>query len=153
MVGFYERLGQQLSLFVRYQAWLGATPDKRDNEKFDPLPRIKTLTPGEIQFPPNPAEYLTRWLFDIGPAVSGGMGMAALGWRDLADWQSITGVELLPWEARLIRELSHAFVAQNHASRKRDCPSPYSGDADEPRRADVSSKIKSLFGGLKQAGS
>ena len=151
MVGFYERLSQELSLFVKYQAWLGTAPDKRDGEKIDPLPRVQTLTPGEIRFPPNPAEYLTCWLFDIGPAVPGGFGVVAIGWRDLAGWQEITGIELRPWEARILRELSHAFVAQSREARKRDCPVPYAGSADDDRRADVASKIKALFGGLKQA--
>lgn len=107
-----------------------------------------------IPLPPNPAEYLTRWLFEIGPAVPAGMGQAPLGWRDIAAWQEIVGVKLLVWEARLLRRLSRDFVNASHDARKADCPAPWSGiethDDVTARRADVSRKLTAMFAGLKQ---
>lgn len=157
MVGFYARLGEQLSRFVRQRAWLGTAPDKGRNEKIDPPPRITAMTERgqHIPIPPNPAPYLTDWLFEIGPAQSGGMALAAIGWRDMAAWQDLTGIELLPWEARLLRRLSHDFVAMCREARSPACPMPWDGietDQDvNDNRAKVSRQLKAMFGGLKKA--
>lgn len=101
-------------------------------------------------FPDNPAEYLTTWLFEIGPAVPAGMGESAIDWPHLKAWQETMGVELLPWEARILRRLSGDFVAQRAKSRKPDCPAPYTGDADRVKlnRGIVADKVASVFGGM-----
>ena len=101
-------------------------------------------------FPDNPAEYLTTWLFEIGPSVSGGMGEAPLDWSHIRAWQETMGVELLPWEARIIRRLSGDFVAQRAKSRKPDCPAPYTGDASKLKinRDIVAEKVSNVFGGM-----
>ena len=156
MGGFYEGLAESLSLYVKQQAWLGTAPDKAKGEKFDSPPRIEAMLQrgDEIRLPPNPAEHLTRWLFDIGPAVPTGMASAPVGWRDIAAWQESTGVVLAPWEARMIRKLSAVFIAASRDARKRDCPAPYTGletmDDVADRRAAVAAKLSAMFGGLKQ---
>lgn len=157
MVGFYGWLSDQLSLFVRQQAWLCTAPDRGKGEKFDPPSRIDAMRKrgDHVPIPPNPAPYLTGWLFEIGPTVPGGMSPAPLGWLDMAAWQGISGVELLPWEASLIRQLSRVFVSASHDARKRDCPAPWTGietaDDVERQRSTVDAKLKSIFGGLKPA--
>ncbi|WP_165913229.1 hypothetical protein [Novosphingobium sp. ST904] len=95
--------------------------------------------------PDNPAPYLTDWLIEIGPAAPGG---DPLGWRDLAAWQDITGIELEPWEGRLIRRLSTDFVSQRHKAEKADCPPPYTGIEDDipAMRQRVSAQIAAIFG-------
>ncbi len=152
---FYEWLGERLSLFVRQQAWLGTAPERDKNDKFDPEPRIKAMMARgeEIPIPDNPAKYLTDWLFEIGPSVPGGMSAAPIGWRDMAAWQDLSGVELLPWEAKTLRSLSRDFVAASHDARKRDCPPPWDGvetaeDRDQ-RRKTVDAKLRAAFGNLK----
>lgn len=101
-------------------------------------------------YPENPARYLTDWLFDVGPVVAGGMGEAPIAYTDLQAWESISGVQLLPWEARTLRALSVDFVAERSRARE-VCPPPYSrfGGAE---RAALDDKIKSMFGRMKKAG-
>lgn len=152
---FYEWLGEELSLFVRQQAWLATAPDRDKHEKTDPEPRIKAMAArGEhIPIPPNPARYLTDWLFEIGPSVPGGMAPAPIGWRDITAWQDLTGVELLPWEARVLRRLSRDFVTASREARERNCPMPWSGiettDDVAARRADVTAKLRAALGSFK----
>jgi len=58
------------------------------------------------------------------------MGEGPVSWIEINAWCERTGIELDPWEARTIRALSTAYVAQAHKSRKPDCPSPL----DEERK-------------------
>lgn len=103
-----------------------------------------------IDLPENPAPYITDWLMEIGPLVSGGMGEAPVGWQDMAAWSEMIGVELDPWEARSIRRLSRVFMSQRHDARKPDCPPPFSPTRDqvESRREIVARKVEAAFGGL-----
>jgi hypothetical protein len=61
-------------------------------------------------------------MFDAGPYGADGNG---LGWRDIEAWQAIVGVELEPWEGRLIRRLSQEYASMRHKAEKADCPAPY----------------------------
>ncbi len=77
------------------------------------------------------------------------MGEGPIGWADMAAWQSLTGIELDAWEARTIRRLSQAFVAQRHESEKPGCPSP----CEEPAEAvndRVTAQFKAMFDALAQ---
>lgn len=93
--------------------------------------------------PPNPAPYLTDWLFEIGPMTGGDV----IGWLDLTAWQRITGIELTPWEARLIRRLSGEYALECLAARKPDRLMPYSGARDEiaARREALAAKVAAMF--------
>lgn len=92
--------------------------------------------------PPNPLPYLTEWLFEIGPTEPAGMGAAPIAWQTLAIWSELTGAELLPWEARLLRNLSREYLNEAHQAEKRDRPAPWSEHID---REAISSKVSSLF--------
>lgn len=97
--------------------------------------------------PDNPAPYLIKWLFEIGPTVSTSMGESRIEWTHIKAWQETMGVELYPWEAQTLRFLSGEFLDQRGKSRKADCPAPYVDQAQENRDA-VSRQVASLFGGL-----
>lgn len=103
-------------------------------------------------FPRNPAAYLTEWLFEIGPSVAGTMGESPLGYRDFAAWQEISGVALMPWEARILRRLSGDYLGQRHRAEEPACPAPYAGEIDDiaANRARVSQQIKRKFSQLKR---
>lgn len=94
-------------------------------------------------FPPNPAPYLTDWLFDIGPVA----GDDLIGWRDFAAWQEICGVQLLPIEARILRRLSGEYASERYAAKAPDRPMPYIMALDEvkSRRDEVDRNIRALF--------
>lgn len=78
-----------------------------------------------VDMPDNPAPYLTDWLFEIGPSVPNGMGETVIGWPDLAGWQELIGVEVKPWEARLLRRLSRDFIAARYDAKEPGCRPPY----------------------------
>lgn len=155
MGGFYQWLGDCLSLYVKQLAWLHAAPEPPKPPKGsnppapEPISRLdKMLDEGKSPiFPDNPASYLSDWLFDIGPSVAGGMGEAPIGYRDMQAWSEITGVELLPWEARILRRLSGAYLAQKNDARKADCPAPYTGE-DEAPRDKVTDQFAAMFKSL-----
>ena len=59
------------------------------------------------------------------------MGMVPIEWADILAWVQLTGTELYPEEARILRELSFAYVAQYTVSKDPDCPAPFFTD-DSP---------------------
>jgi len=134
---------------VRQVAWLHATPERAPNgpERQSRIEEMKAR--GETPLlPNNPAPYLTDWLFDVGPIN----GDALVGYGDLAAWQQIAGIELLPWEAKLIRRLSAEYSNERYRARKADYPAPYSGALDDivANRAAVDAKVRSAFLNLKK---
>lgn len=60
---------------------------------------------------PDGFEYLLGWFYDVGPAETGGMGPAPLSYSEIRAWRLEQGIELNPWEARILRVLSASFCA------------------------------------------
>lgn len=102
--------------------------------------------------PANPADYLTRWLFDAGPTSAGSMGEGQLSYQDLYAWQEIHGVELMPWEAQTLRSLSLAYAVERQKAEQLDCPAPYAGERDDliANRDIVARKVRTAFSNLKK---
>ena len=127
--------------------WLHAIPEKQEGDALTRLEQMKAK--GEVPLlPPNPAPYLTDWLFEIGPSSGDG----AISFGDLAAWQGIVGVDLKPWEAKLIRRLSGVYLGTLRGTRKPDCPPPYTGLPDDiiANRAAVDAKVRAAFLNLKK---
>lgn len=137
MGGFYQGLSDELSLWVKQAAWLSATPDGKEQSRNE-------AGDGPPPFPPNPAPYLTAWLFQIGPTS----GEGPLTWQELAAWERLSGVELLPFEAQILRLLSVHYTNEKYLARKPDRPMPYNLERDEiaARRESVEGKITAMFG-------
>ncbi len=115
------------------------------------MTRIKRMKENseEPMMPENPAPYLTDWLMDIGPSVQGGMAEAEIGYRELQAWQDVIGVELMPWEARILRRLSKDFCSERQRARKPDALAPY-----DPARVDekaAAEKVDRQFAALFKA--
>lgn len=140
MERFYAGLSDELSPWVKQAAWLQTTPDGKHQSRMATMVEAKEPLPPS---PPNPAPYLTDWLFEIGPMTAGNV----IGWQDLTCWQRITGIELQPWEARILRRLSGEYALECLAARKPDRIMPYLGDRDEieARRAAVAAKAAAMF--------
>lgn len=79
------------------------------------------------------------------------MGESALGYLEMAAWQAISGIELMPWEARLLRRLSGEYAAMRHKAEEQSCPPPYNGPVDDlaAMRARVAKQVDSAFSRLK----
>ncbi len=148
---FYEGLYGELSLYVRQAAWLHAVPET-PGKKIDgvkPVSRLQAIRADrkdEHYVPDMPvcgAEYLVGYLWEVGPTMVGGMGEAPLSHGEIAAWQMNSGVELQPWEARFLRNLSREYLGQSQRSEKPDCPAPY---GTTERRAIVAKRIDEIFG-------
>ncbi len=137
-------------------AWLHAEPreGKRAASKAPPISRYRRMMAegSEPQMPPVNTPYLIEFLLEIGPAIQHGGGAVPIGWLDLEAWQRLTGAELAPWEARLIRRLSHEYLAMIRDAEKPDCPPPWGG-AGEPQhdREMVARKVQNAFRALATA--
>lgn len=118
-------------------------------EKPKPLSRIEQMEKRgmEAAWPPLPVDYMIDWLFDIGPSMAGSMGEGPIGWTEIDAWQRVTGVELDVWEARTLRRLSRAYVAQRHASEDQKCPEPRldASEALAAKRQDVAERLEAAF--------
>ncbi len=147
-------------------AWLNTAPTEDphrsgkspapDANRPEPLTRLKQMQRDGLEpfLPDNPAPKLTGWLFEIGPTVPAGMGEAAIGWTDIVAWSTCTGVQLPPWQARLLRTLSGEWLAQKHKARKTDCPQPFGGTSEqiERNREAVAKQLAEAFRRLASGG-
>jgi hypothetical protein len=79
--------------------------------------------------------YLLAHLMEAGPVMSGGMGPAPLTFAELRAWQDMVGVELQPWEAKLMRKLSVEFASESQQATAHDRPAPWSERAAPDREA------------------
>lgn len=107
-------------------------------------PRIKQFEEEGIepQMPECDAAHLAAYLFDAGPMMAGGMGEVPLSSGELQAWQEQSGIELRPWEFRLLRRLSREYLAECHRAEKPDCPAPYMPEVFQPDRASVAKRMK-----------
>jgi len=62
---------------------------------------------------------------EAGPLAGGGMSPAAISWIELGAWERGTGITLQPWEGRLVRALSTAFLAESQRATEHDAVPPW----------------------------
>ncbi|MGK5049605.1 hypothetical protein ACQ4WP_27470 [Janthinobacterium sp. GB4P2] len=80
----------------------------------------------EIEMPPlECGEHLIGYLYEFGPTMAAGMGAGPVTFVEMEAWQRARGINLHPWEARLLRRLSCDYLAESHKATKWDCPAPY----------------------------
>lgn len=75
--------------------------------------------------PPCDAIHLFNYLLDMGPALQGDMGARAIDEITLQAWQFNTGIELMPWESRVLKLLSFDYLAESRAAEKVDRLPPW----------------------------
>lgn len=144
------RVGDQLSLYLRHLAWLGAKPKPPAGspraEKFDTskaVSRIDQMKAANIvpRMPPLSAPHLFTWLTEMGLTGSDGMNVIPLPWREITAWSERTCIDLSPWESRIIRAASVAYVNETRRAEDETAAAPYhSGEvtaAEIRRECDV----------------
>jgi len=150
-----RRLEGGLTLYVRHMAWLHATPkpDARSrrgkveaaetrSSRIDDLKRKKIDPP----MPPNQAPHIVDHLIEMGLTEAAEMGAGPLSWREIAAWQENTCVQLEPWEARLIRHLSKAYLAEGRRAESENCPPPWRAPVTQ-RELDIEeAQLRALLG-------
>jgi hypothetical protein len=135
-------------------AWLAATPkppagSKRAQTGQAPkISRIDQLKKDGIvpHMPANSVPHITQRLIEIGITESNGMGSAPLSWRELSEWQRNTAVDLAPWEARLIRQLSVAYVNESRRAESETCPPPWQAEVTQRELEVAEAKLRMVLG-------
>ena len=116
-------------------AWLHAVPKppagsrRAEAEQSKPDQRsrlVRMKAAGErIPMPPNPMPHLIARLLEIGLSEPAAMGIGPLSWATIGWWQHNTAVTLSPWEARLMRSLSAAYVTESGVAGCETSPPPW----------------------------
>lgn len=114
----------------RKSRWQQKNEDKEAIE----LPRI------------NAGAYLVDYLMEIGPALDSGMGQLVITFGEIDAWQRLTGVQLPPWQVRLMRHLSREWIAETARARDRFCPPPWMSAPSADSRARVAAQLRSVLG-------
>lgn len=83
------------------------------------------------------ATHILEYLFEIGPTVPLGMSSGPVPFSEIEAWQRVTGIELSPWESRVIRRLSRDYLEQSFESRDPGCEPPFDSDEVESKRRDL----------------
>ena len=61
---------------------------------------------------PDGGELLWEWFWEMASGRgSSGFGPQPLSWQDMVAWASISGIELQPWQAVIIRSMDRAWLA------------------------------------------
>jgi hypothetical protein len=159
LVGFQKRVGDELTLYVRQLAWLYSVPQlppkvreaaEKSGQKIQPnsVSRYDEMTASNISppMPPNPMPHFILWFTEIGMVEAGGMGSAPLSWREIVAWQDNVRIRLTPWQARMMRSLSVAYLAQKAKSELTTDPAPWSAGVTDSARAADEAAIDAMFG-------
>lgn len=96
--------------------------------------------------PPDPAPFITERLLEIGLTEPAGMGVGPLSWATLAAWQQMTSACVSPWEARLLRRLSVAYLAEHRAAENEARPAPWRGEVTVSEREAEDRDLRALLG-------
>lgn len=99
--------------------------------------------------PVDAGRYLIDYLYEFGPSMPAGMGSGPVTFAEMEAWERKAGVELAPWEARLLRRLSGDYLAESHRATKPNCPPPFedSPALNEFDARDQARRLNSFFGG------
>lgn len=150
-----RRLESGLTLYVRQLAWYHASPKpdansrrgKAEPDRARPSRieecRRRKITP---RLPPNPAPHITDWLIELGISEAAGMGVGTLSWREIAAWRRETRTVIEPWEARLLRRLSAAYVAEGRKAESESCPAPWWTGVTAREREIEDAELRSVLG-------
>jgi hypothetical protein len=136
-------------------AWLQAVPkppagSKRakfagDQPQISRIDRLKKdkITP---QMPPNPVPHIISRFVEIGMVQNSGMGPSPISWGELGEYQRQTGMTLPPWEVRLLRQLSVAYIGEKGRAEDETCPPPWRAEVTQREREVENEALKRLLG-------
>lgn len=90
-----------------------------------------------VTLPPlEEGEFLHRWLLDVGPVGSGGMGVTGLSWSEIAAWSHLAARPLDPADAETLHMLSAEYAHAYQTALEPDAP-PHWWDREAARQADL----------------
>jgi len=95
-----------------------------------------------------PVGYVAAWWQDMGMVGMGGMGPVPISSTEVMAWAAGMGIHLTPWEFATVREMSRAYLHQQHESEKPECVAPFGSMSFD--RDVVEQKLRNVFGNLSQ---
>lgn len=95
--------------------------------------------------PPLPDAQLVEWLMEIGPIETGGMAGTAISWITLDAWCNRTGIDLQPWQSRLLRRLSGDWLAETDRAKAPDCAPPWTDKPTAESWKVMEDRLEKLF--------
>lgn len=128
-------------------AWLNATLKRGEVPEAAPTTRRELIeAQGEKpRMPPvEGAPHLLAYLFEVGPAISSGGGLAPVDDVALRAWQENTGVTLRPWQVRILRRLSRDYLDELRLSEERRRQAPWRLDRSRPFVSQTQAAIRGL---------
>lgn len=96
-----------------------------DKDKGSRIEAFKKAGITDIEMPECEALYLVGYLYEIGPATSGGMGESPITHAELRSWQYNTGIELNSWEVRTVVRLSREYLSESQKAKIPTAPAPW----------------------------
>ena len=144
-----------LVLYARHLGYLHARP-KVAHSKTQSKSRLQQMQEQgmEVTMPPVPrwARHLLDDFLEPGPASHATGAPVPLPFSEILAWQQAAGIELTPWEARLVRRLSREYVTQYASSDSPDAPPPWGAETDSYQRAAVARRVRLIFGARAASG-
>lgn len=86
--------------------------------------------------------YLLAYFLEVGPAMAAGMGSAAITHQELRAFQDNIGLELAPWEIRILRRLSNDYLNASYLAEKSDCRPPWLPDGKDVDHSGVARSMQ-----------
>lgn len=77
--------------------------------------------------------------------MQGAAGAVPLSHAEIEAWQRNTGNELQPWEVRLLRALSAAYITAGRDAEKPNCPPPWQPPIEIEQRKTVAKHIRNVL--------
>lgn len=108
---------------------------------------------GEAELPQfEVAAYLVDYWRDVGSVNQGGYSPSPLSAAEIQAWQQMAGIRLNPWEFRIIREMSRAYLSYLHEAEEFECPAPFGDYSRQFNRDHIAEQAKRVFGRLTETG-
>jgi hypothetical protein len=154
---FFQQVSDELTLVVKQIAWLNTAPVDKNKKLAEQQPEKLTRKEQmqqngeEIVLPDTCAPFLISYLLEVGPVIPNGLGPVPITWRDLEAWKSSVGIghELLPWQARLLVQLSGEYLSFSKKAEQPDCPAPWHDEVlIDTRREAIARSLRVGFAAL-----
>ena len=127
-------------------AWLQATPEKEKKSRMESFKSINENHPLLTLPPLESHSYIIEWLFDVGPGMSFGMGLCPLTYQEINAWA--LGIDINPWERKILKNLSSEYVSWSNQATKEDCPIPYA-ETEAPTEEKAAAITNGLADGFR----
>lgn len=117
----------------------------------EPVTRLRAMLDAglPVEMPPlgQAARQIVEHLLECGPVLHGAMGAVPLTYGEIAAYQQAAGVDMTPWEARMLRRASMTYVSASREAESPDAAPPWVDNTDA-RRERIARGIRSVFGNM-----